>query len=501
MKLAGSTVRLALADEEAVAQNARRYLAESMGELKGLPQKIGQILSMSDTPGAEDFAPLTGRARPLPFEVIQKLLATEWRRPWRDVLKEIEPEGLAASLGQVHRATLLDGRRVAVKVQYPGIAKALEADLKLLGWFTLPVGGLGRGFNLAGYRAEILRDFGEELDYMQEAEHQHQYFMLARYLPGLVVPEVHGQWTTPRVLVNTWEDGATLADVARDWSESERKAAGRRFVSHTLETLFRSGFTQGDLHPGNFRFRKSPSGEVELVLYDYGCIFRPAMEVRLALLRLIEISEANQSGDPFPCFLAMGFDPDYLEPMAVKLPALSRVLFEPFILDGDYDVDSWQLGKRVAEILGDDRWNFRIAGSPDLILLMRIFHGMLHTLRTLRVAVSWKFLLAPIRKHFREDVKRLALPVAESAHRSFAGMAKHLIIQVRQDGRTKVRLTSPLHTVDHLEQSMDECVLEKVRKRGIDLDVILAGIRSGGYRPQEVFRLDTDGKDVRVWLE
>ena len=89
------------------------------------------------------------------FELIEGVLVNEWRRPWREVLREIEPDGRAASLGQVHRARLTSGEDVAVKLQYPGIAKAVESGLKLLGWLTLPVGGLRRGFKLDELLAEV----------------------------------------------------------------------------------------------------------------------------------------------------------------------------------------------------------------------------------------------------------------------------------------------------------------------------------------------------------
>ena len=95
------------------------------------------------------------QAQLVPFEGIEGLLANEWRRPWREVLREIEPEGRAASLGQVHRARLTSGEDVAVKGQDPGIARAVESDLKLLGWLTLPMGGLRRGIDLDRILAEV----------------------------------------------------------------------------------------------------------------------------------------------------------------------------------------------------------------------------------------------------------------------------------------------------------------------------------------------------------
>lgn len=505
LKLGASAFRLARTDEPKVAEASRRFLATSMGRLKGLPQKFGQILSMTQSSEAEPFEALTESSEPLGLEVIEQVLAHEWKRPWREVLSDIEPVGRAASLGQVHRATLLEsGEEVAVKIQYPGIAKAVEADLKLLGWLSIPLGGFGRQFNLEGYQEELFRDLEEELDYIKEAENQHQYHFLAQYLPNLVVPPVHGKLTTRRVLVTGWAEGETLGQVAESWSQKERDQAGRIFLEHVLG-FFRQGFIHADLHPGNFRFRKTATGEVQLLLYDFGCIFRAGLDTRLALLRLIRITEDNQDDDPYPLFLKLGFDPAYLEPISDRLPALCRVLFEPFFMAGPYSTRRWELGPRVSDVLGDHRWNFRVAGPPGLIFLMRMFHGLLHAMSTLRAEVNWKHLTEPILEQFAREMEQLELEESTGPGRSFANVANHLHIRVKRDGKTRVRLTSPMHVIDNLEEMMDEELLNQLAAQKIDLSEIVSRVRRNGYRPQQVFHLQTeiDGekKEVTVWLE
>lgn len=501
LKTAGAVIRLSRAQEETVAANAARFLAENLGGMKGLPQKLGQILSMSEESLAQTYAPLTGNSQPLDFEVVEKVLVRAWERPVNQVVSHIEPGGLAASLGQVHRATLITGESVAVKVQYPGILKAVEIDLKMLGWLMAPLGGFAKGFDLKSYQTVVLEDIQQELDYLAEAENQNLYGVMARYIQGLAVPKVYGKLCTPQVLVTAWEEGVPLQAVAETWNEEDRRRAGRVFLSASLETLFKNGMTQGDLHPGNFRFRKTSRGEVEMVLYDFGCMFQPSLDSRLALLRLVELTDANTTGDPYPLFLKLGFNPDYLEPLADKLPALSRVMLEPFLVNGPYPLDGWHLGERVADILGDDRWNFRVAGPAELILLMRIFHGYIHTLKILGVDVSWKFALDPIRRQFYDQAMGLALPVAENPDRGFGTMAKYMYIQVIRDGQVKVRITSPLNMVDNLRLTMDDELLAKVAARGINLDELARRVRKSGYHPQEVFSLEENDKTVRIWLE
>ncbi len=134
-------------------------------------------------------------------------MESAWGGPLNQVVRSIDPRGLAASLGQVHRAELLDGRLVAVKVRYPGIRQAALSDLKMLGWLSAPVGDLRRGFDLTSYRTEILRDLEDELDYRVEARNQHHFRSIAADMTNWTVPCVIEELTSENVLVSQWVDG------------------------------------------------------------------------------------------------------------------------------------------------------------------------------------------------------------------------------------------------------------------------------------------------------
>lgn len=501
--LARRARHLRRASDDRVRREARRLVVERLGKLRGLPQKLGQMLSFSHDPEMEsatsDYAALQQDAEPLPWDAVEPVLTRAWSKPPDDILADIEPHARAASLGQVHRGALLDGRAVAVKVQYPGIRDAVTADLKMLGWLSLPLGGLHRGFDLAAYQREILADLEHELDYRREADAQRAFHRWADEADWLVVPEVVDALTTEHVLVASWEDGDTWQEVCRHWNDQHKRQLAARLLAFFLEGLFVRGMMQADWHPGNLRFRRR-GDDVQLVLYDFGCVYRPSDEERLALARLIRAS-IRRDESPWPLLLKLGFDRQYLEPLAAKLPALCHVLFEPFAASYPYDMADWRLGERVGDILGNDRWNFRIAAPARLIFLMRAFHGLTHYLRGLAAPVMWRRAIKPILSRLGAELDRLDLSADDLKHHGFSDMARYLKTRVTENGHTKVELTAYAATIDHLQETLDADLRRRIDQRGINLPNLVSQIRRRGYTPGPVFELIEGTKEIRVWLE
>ncbi|MBY0589080.1 AarF/ABC1/UbiB kinase family protein [bacterium] len=498
VRLGQSAVKLRSAQDDVAAAHARQTLIERMGKLRGLPQKLGQILAMGSSAGAADFRPLTDHAPAMPLWSAQQILEESWGVKIDEVIASIEEEGLAASLGQVHRATLHDGRNVAIKVRYPGIEKAVASDLSLLGWLSLPAGNLRRGFDMTSYREEILRDIEEELDYEQEANHQRAFRLLAAELPSLIVPALVDEWSSDRVLVTTWEQGVSIEEAA-SWSANDRRTLARRLLLQFAHLAFDHGTLHADPHPGNYRFRLS-NGEPEVVLYDFGSVLRLTDQERFGLIRLIHATAHDSDIDPYPLFLALGFDDRTLEPVRSKLPALCRVLFEPFATGVPYDLTRWNRAVRVADVLGDDRWNFRISGPARLVFLMRAFHGLVYYLERLGEPINWGWHVMPIIEKHLQAAQQLVLPEAPPSDASMAHLAKHLCILVKENGRTKASVTLPALAVDDLEAYVDEEVASKIRERGLSIPAMVQNARRRGYAPGPVFDLEDADRSFRVWL-
>lgn len=499
VELARQAFKLRTSSEEHIRESAREHLALRMGRLRGLPQKIGQIMTMTAAAGdqPDPFTPLTNAAQPLPFDEIKQLIEQAWNSPLDETVSYIDRAGMAASLGQVHRAKLKDGRDVAIKVRYPGIREAVMKDLAVLGWIAAPVRVIRGGFDLADYRAAILRDIEEELDYRVEAMHQSRYFGLAAELTGWRVPAVISHLSSESVLVTQWCESESIDQVAA-WGVDARRTIAKNLLAGTLHMLLRHGYVHADPHPGNVRFTQPGN----IVLFDYGSVARFSAEQRTALLALIDMSR-KQSGDPYPAFLALGFNEALLTPLRSKLPALCAVLFEPFLTKAPFQLSQWRRGERIADILGDDRWNFRVSGPAALVFILRVFGGLCYYLDRLGVDINWATAIEPHLRNEREAIARLHPTDRSGTRDEFARLARYLRVRVSQRGTTKVALTFPAIAIDELDQLMDADLRTRLARSKIDLNALVRGARRNGYAPQTVFDLpetETE-RGVRVWLE
>jgi predicted unusual protein kinase regulating ubiquinone biosynthesis (AarF/ABC1/UbiB family) len=177
--------------EEAADALERRHLeaAERMvatlGRMKGAAMKIGQLASFIDTEFLppeyrdlyqEHLAQLRTQAPTMPWSQVRKVLDEEWEEPCEELFEQIEHEAAAAaSIGQVHRAVLPDGRRVAVKIQYPGVAEAIAADMQNAGLILRMAKALAPGLDAKAAAAELKERVMEELDYELEAQNQRSF--------------------------------------------------------------------------------------------------------------------------------------------------------------------------------------------------------------------------------------------------------------------------------------------------------------------------------------
>lgn len=297
------------------AKRAGTALLKTLGEMKGLPMKLGQMFSYIDglaPPGYEDkvkrlLQQLRDKAPPLSAEAAERMVESEFGVGPNRLFAHWERQPFAAaSIGQVHRAITRNGDRVAVKVQYPGIDKAVHNDLKSLSMLEVVIAPLSRQYQSKETLDEITRVFLAELDYGLEADNTDVFRRITADLPSVVVPHVHHSLSTRRVLTNELLGGIGYEEFRATATQEERNAAGVTIWSFMMRSLLKHGVMYADPHPGNYRFLEG--GRVGFL--DFGCVkFLPADMVKGLKAYMAAVMDADWAEFDRLCAEFMGMDP------------------------------------------------------------------------------------------------------------------------------------------------------------------------------------------------
>ncbi len=237
-------------------------MASILGEMKGAAMKLGQLASFVDTEFLppeyaeiyqRELAKLRTSAPPMPWQRVRKVLEEEYAgEPLEELFAGFEEEAFAAaSIGQVHRATLHDGRRVAVKVQYPGIAEALEADLRNAGMIVRLARAIAPGLDARAVAQELRERVMEELDYEYEAQNQRTFARAYRGHPFIYVPDVLTRLSRRRVLVTEYVEGMQFEQV-KELPQEERDRFGEIVFRFCFGSIYHLQHFNADAHPGNY---------------------------------------------------------------------------------------------------------------------------------------------------------------------------------------------------------------------------------------------------------
>jgi predicted unusual protein kinase regulating ubiquinone biosynthesis (AarF/ABC1/UbiB family) len=265
-----------------------------LGGIKGPLMKVAQLLAT--IPDAlpkeyvQELVQLQADAPAMGWPFVRRRMAGELGPAWQSKFRDFERTAArAASLGQVHRATALDGTPLACKLQYPDMGSAVEADLRQLKLAMSLYERYDRAVTTSEIHAEISDRLREELDYDREAAHMRLYGEILRDEPGVAVPAPIATLSTNRLLTMTWLDGAPILDIAKA-SLGERNEIALRMFRIWYVPFYYYGVIHGDPHLGNYTV--TPARTVNLL--DFGCIrIFPASFVR----GVIDLYQALQRGD------------------------------------------------------------------------------------------------------------------------------------------------------------------------------------------------------------
>ncbi len=478
---------------------ARTAVVNRLGSLHGIPQKLGQILSLGElTQTDPNYAVLTEAPPSLPFETIQKQMQDSLGESCLSSFSQIEEEGISASIAQVHQAQLPDGSDVAIKVRYPGIAEGLHLDLKALGWLTAPVGDLRRGFDIAAYRKEIGSMLEMEIDFQAEAKNLTKFTKRFEEWDQVQSPCVVDSLSNDKILTMTWVKGENIS-VAREWSVQERAEISRLLLKLFLSSCLRWKEVHADPHPGNYRFQRN-GGNPILGLIDFGCVKCIDEDIATGMASLLKTSlDGDYDREKvLSAYLKMGFNSEMLRPMEHLLVDTTKILLAPFG-DHSFSIADWRLSEKISKILGDFRQNFRLAGPPDIIYIIRAFQGMVQYLKALDAPFNWRETLAEILADQKGIVQPEAPPQIENKKRFM--LSETLNIQVRENGMTKIKLTFGAAAVECLADLIPDELRESLENRAIDLEKISSQAMAYDLPPGDLFKTEEGNKRVRVWLQ
>ncbi len=252
------------AAEEAMARRqleTAKQIVAVLGTMKGAAMKLGQVMSFLDVglvaeEHREEFqrelAKLRDAAPTVSFKQMRRVVEDDLEAPLSEVFASFEQEPIAAaSIGQVYKATLHDGRDVAVKVQYPGVAGAVRADMQNLDMILRLLKRMAPGLDAKAIAEEIKERIVEELDYELEAQNQRSLARIFAGHPFIVVPDVISSLSRERVLVSEFVSGAGFEEL-KTRSQAERDRLGEIIFRFFLGCLYRHRQFSGDPHPGNF---------------------------------------------------------------------------------------------------------------------------------------------------------------------------------------------------------------------------------------------------------
>ena len=273
-------------------ESAEQIVA-ALGTMKGAAMKLGQVMSFLDVglvpeEYRDEFQRKLGELRDaapkVRFSDMRKVVESELGESLKDAFAEFDEAPIAAaSIGQVYRARLHDGREVAVKVQYPGVAQAVRADMQNLGMILRLMKRIAPGLDVKSTAEEVRGRIGEELDYELEAQNQRSLARIFRGHPFIVVPEVVTSLTREKVIVTEFVSGIGF-DAIKQLDQASRNRVGEIVFRFYFGCMYRHHQFSGDPHPGNFLLLE----DGRMAFLDFG-LFKvmPAdlLEIELACQR------------------------------------------------------------------------------------------------------------------------------------------------------------------------------------------------------------------------
>lgn len=391
-------------------QSAQKLL-KALGQMKGLPMKLGQMITYLDDYIPENhrdiyrdaLTSLQTKARPIRWKQMKAVIQSDFGKDVTEIYSEFNQVPMAAaSIGQVYSAVLKDGQKVAVKVQYPGIAEAIKSDLKNIQTIKTAIAMVLSKFDVEHTIKEISDRMLEECDYGYELCSHEEFFSAWKDDPDVLIPRIHGDLSSEHVITMDFVEGKSFAEILESSDQELKNKYGVILFRYVFKSLYGHGLVNGDPHPGNFLFLDD--GRVAFL--DFGCVQRydeDTIQKFNAVKKLVvggkrgeELKEAMNEAYGFPENLD---DEEFAFLEEFLLHCFKPLIAEqPFELNREYTEKLSDLGLK-GTFLGT-RKAFRKGVTElkgqGLAFLSRIHSGLMNMLANLNAKADWKSIMEEI---------------------------------------------------------------------------------------------------------
>jgi predicted unusual protein kinase regulating ubiquinone biosynthesis (AarF/ABC1/UbiB family) len=365
-------------------------LATSVGQLKGIAMKAGQLLSYLELQLPPELkaalAVLQTHSPPMPFERVIEIVTAELGEHAPPLLAEMKASPVAAaSIGQVHRATLPTRQDVAVKIQYPGMETAIATDFRPAALGTRFASLLAPGANVDAIVSEARGALLDECDYEREARYQGRFARIYAGHATLAVPQVHSPYCSRRVLTTTWMDGLRFDDyLATNPAQSERDRCGEALFEFYVGTLFRHGLYNWDPHPGNYIFLQ----DGRIAMLDYGSTREFDRRFVQKLARLTRAVHTDTRDALHRELCDLGFVKEGQTYDFETARGLVRSFYGPMLRDETLPIEPGE-AKPFGAVLESKRELLKLHLPGEFLFILRIRFGVMSVLAKLGARANW----------------------------------------------------------------------------------------------------------------
>lgn len=380
---------------ENLIKNALR-IVETLGELKGAAMKVGQMLSLHEgllpPEVAEVLRALQQEAPRVPSEVMRFEVEGSLGGKIDELFESFDEEAFAAaSIGQVHLARLHDGRRVAVKVQYPAIDQIIKADLGNLRKLFRGIFSMVTEVDFEPIWLEVRDRLLEELDYEHEAANMRRMAELHRDVPEVLIPRVIDERSSDRILTMEFLEGVRPDDACSErYSQEQKDLWGTQLFEFQMRGLFAHRFLHADPNLANFAFQEGGG----IIVYDFGCVKSVPDRVHEGFAELVLAVQEGHSEEVPRVLLELGVykEGESRTPLPLELTSPYVEIFAEILREDSpyrFGEDAEFYDRLIA--LGMANWSktMDVAFPEDIIFINRSISGHLGNLARLHAAGPW----------------------------------------------------------------------------------------------------------------